>query len=138
MLPNANIGIELGYAAHALTFDRVVCVFNRHYGTPERLPFDQHGLVALVAPRPVLFSNAVEDTWANPQGQFQILQAADPVYRFLGVEGLGATEMPKPGQLVASRLGYYLRLGKHSMTREDWKAFLDFADKHLGPSAGAK
>jgi hypothetical protein len=99
---------------------------------PERLPFDQHELVALVAPRPVLFSNAVEDTWANPAGQFEVLQAADPVYRFLGVDGLGAQQMPVPGQCVDSRLGYSLRLGKHSMGKADWIVFLHFADKHLG------
>jgi hypothetical protein len=98
----------------------------------DRLPFDQHCLVALVAPRPVLFSNAVEDQWANPAGQFEVLKAADPVYRFLGVEGLGAKEMPPTGQLLASRLGYYIRPGKHSMTKEDWKVFLDFADANLG------
>ena len=98
---------------------------------PDKLPFDQHCLVALCAPRPVLLSNAVEDTWANPAGQFDVLQAADPVYRLLGVEGLGASEMPPPGKLVNSRLGYYIRPGRHSMTREDWKVFLEFADKHL-------
>jgi hypothetical protein len=109
-------------------FDAVFKEFNDQ---PERLPFDQHCLAALVAPRPVLFSNAVEDTWANPQGQFQVLQAADPVYRLLGVEGLEAKAMPEPGQVVASRLGYFIRPGKHSMTRQDWKAFLDFADRQL-------
>jgi hypothetical protein len=98
----------------------------------KRLPFDQHCLVALVAPRPVLFSNAVEDTWANPEGQFRVLKAADPVYRFLGVQGLEAERMPPVNKLVNSRLGYYIRPGKHSMTRGDWKIFLDFADKHLG------
>jgi hypothetical protein len=98
---------------------------------PERLPFDQHCLVALVAPRPVLFSNAVEDTWANPEGQFEVLRAADPVYRFLGAEGLKAKKMPEPGKLIDSTLGYYIRPGKHSMTREDWKVFLDFADKQM-------
>ena len=98
----------------------------------DRLPFDQHCLVALGAPRPVLFTNAVEDQWANPEGQFQVLQAADPVYRFLGVGGLEAKQMPEPGRLIASRLGYFIRPGKHSMTREDWKVFLDYADRHLG------
>lgn len=96
----------------------------------ERLPFDQHCLVALVAPRPVLFTNAVEDLWANPGGQFALLQAADPVYRLLGTDGLAAKTMPEPGRLVASTLGYYIRPGRHSMTKEDWKVFLDFADKH--------
>jgi hypothetical protein len=106
--------------------------FKEFNDRPDRLLFDQNCLAALVAPRPMLFSNAVEDTWANPEGQFQVLLATDPVYRFLGVEGLGAKEMPPPGKLLDSRLGFYLRPGKHSMTKEDWKVFLDFADKHLG------
>jgi hypothetical protein len=105
--------------------------FKEFNDQPDRLPFDQHCLVALVAPRPVLFSNATEDTWANPAGQFQVLQAADPVYRFLGAGGLEAKEMPEVGKLIDSRLGYYIRPGKHSMTKDDWKGFLDFADKQL-------
>jgi hypothetical protein len=108
--------------------------FKEFNDQPERLPFDQNCLVALVAPRPVLFSNAVEDTWANPAGQFEVLHGADPVYRFLGVEGLEATRMPEPNKLIASRLGYFIRPGKHSMTRDDWKVFLDFADRQLGKS----
>lgn len=105
--------------------------FKEFNNQPERLPFDQHCLAALVAPRPVLFSNAVEDTWANPAGQFEVLRAADPVYRLLGAGGLDAKTMPEPGKLVDSTLGYYIRPGKHSMTTGDWKVFLDFADKHL-------
>ena len=102
--------------------------FNEH---ADRLPFDQHCLVALLAPRPVLFANAVEDSWANPAGQFEVLQAADPVYRFLGVEGLTPKEMPASGQLIDSRIGYFIRPGRHSMTKNDWKVFLDYADKNL-------
>jgi hypothetical protein len=101
---------------------------------PDRLPFDQHALVALVAPRPVLFCNATEDTWANPEGQFQVLRAAEPVYRLLGAQGLEAESMPEEGRLVGSTLGYAIRPGKHSMTAVDWAFFLDFADKHLGRS----
>jgi hypothetical protein len=98
----------------------------------DRLPFDQHCLVALCAPRPVLFTNAMEDQWANPDGQFDMLKAADPVYRFLNAGGLEAKERPELNTLVNSRLGYYIRPGKHSMNRDDWKVFLDFADKQLG------
>jgi hypothetical protein len=98
----------------------------------ERLPFDQHCLVALCAPRPVLLSNAIEDQWANPDGQFEMLQAATPVYQLLGAEGLAAGAKPEVGKLIDSRLGYYLREGKHSMSRPDWEAFLDFADRNLG------
>ncbi len=97
----------------------------------EKLPFDQHELIALCAPRPVLLSCATADQWANPSGQFEMLRAADPVYRLVSGEGCDATEMPDPGKLVASRLGYFIRPGKHSMTAEDWSAWLDYADKWL-------
>jgi hypothetical protein len=110
-------------------FDGAFKQFNDH---TDKLPFDQHCLIALMAPRPVLLSNAVEDQWANPRGQFQMLQAADPVYRLLDAGGLEAKEMPEPGKLLDGKLGYYIRPGRHSMTKEDWKVFLDFADKHFG------
>lgn len=106
--------------------------FKKFNDQTERLPFDQHQLIALVAPRPVLLSNATEDQWANPAGQFEMLKAADPVYRLLKAGGLDAKEMPPTGKLIDSKLGYFIRSGKHSTTAEDWKAFLDFADRHLG------
>jgi hypothetical protein len=79
----------------------------------------------------VLLSNAIEDQWANPDGQFEMLQAAVPVYRLYDVEGLAPGAKPEIGKLIDGRLGYYLREGKHSMSRADWEAFLDFADRHL-------
>ena len=106
--------------------------FKKFNDSPDRLPLDQHCLVALCAPRPVLLSNAIEDQWANPNGQFEVLRAAEPVYRLLKAGGLEATQMPEPGKLIDSKLGYYIRPGKHSMTKEDWRIFLAFGDKHFG------
>ncbi len=105
--------------------------FKAFNDTPDKLPFDQHCLIALCAPRPVLLSNATDDQWANPAGQFEMLRAADPVYQLVAGDGLGAATMPDVGQLLASRLGYFIRPGKHSMTREDWSAWLDYADRWL-------
>lgn len=102
--------------------------FKQFNDATDRLPFDQNGLLALCAPRPVLFSAAEGDQWANPAGQFEVLKAADPVYRLLGVEGISVQAMPPARQLVGNRLGYYIRDGKHSMTADDWKVFMDFAD----------
>jgi hypothetical protein len=98
--------------------------FHAFNDCPDRLPFDQHCMISLIAPRPVLLSNAAEDTWANPDGQFDMLEAADPVYRLLGVDGMESSDMPKVGTLMNSRLGYFIRPGKHSMTPEDWNAFM--------------
>jgi len=97
----------------------------------EKLPFDQHCLAALVAPRPLLYTNAVEDEWANPQGQFKMLLAAEPVYRLLEAGGLEDRTMPEVGRLSPGQLGFQIRPGKHSMTREDWQVFLDYADRWL-------
>lgn len=110
-------------------------VFKQFNEQPERLPFDQDCLLALCAPRPVLLGAAVEDTWANPTGAFAMLRAADGAYRLMGADGLAGSTMPGINQLIDSRLGFFIRPGKHSMTRGDWKFFLDFADKHLGAPA---
>jgi hypothetical protein len=105
--------------------------FKQFNDRTDRLPFDQHCLVALMAPRPVLLANALEDQWANPSGQFEMLLAAEPVYRLLKADGLASPKMPELEHLSAGKLGYYIRPGKHSMTRQDWGAFLDFADVQL-------
>jgi hypothetical protein len=103
--------------------------FKEFNDAPERLPFDQNCLVALCAPRSVLFSAAQDDQWANPAGQFEVLQAAEGVYRLIGVPALDTKQIPPMRQLVGGHLGYYLREGKHSMTADDWRVFMDFADR---------
>ncbi len=105
--------------------------FKQFNDEPERLPFDQHCLIALCAPRPVLLSNATEDQWANPTGQFNMLVAADPVYKLMGSKGIASKAMPAVGKVMNSPLGYWIRDGKHAMNREDWGVFMDFADTHL-------
>ena len=98
----------------------------------EKLPFDQHALVALCAPRPVLFSNATDDQWADPAGQFEVLRAANPAYALYGEVGMDATAYPAENTPVGQRLGYWVRPGSHQMNRADWAAFLAYADKQFG------
>ncbi|WP_439622124.1 glucuronyl esterase domain-containing protein [Gemmata sp.] len=106
--------------------------FTAFGGDTTKLPFDQNDLVAICAPRPVLMTNAEEDQWANPSGQFDVLRAAAPAYELYGVaKPVVADKMPETGRLAAERLGYFLRTGKHAMTPADWKAYLEFADVWL-------
>lgn len=105
--------------------------FKKFNNQVERLPFDQHSLLALVAPRLLLLTNATEDTWADPVGQFDMLVALKPVYKLYGKKGIKTTVFPRENKLVNSPVGYFIRPGKHSMGAEDWEVWLDFCDRHL-------
>jgi (4-O-methyl)-D-glucuronate---lignin esterase len=105
--------------------------FRKYNDEVNALPVDQHELLALIAPRPVYIATAAGDLSADPRGMFLAGKAADPVYRLLGTDGLGAAKMPGIGQPVMTTIGFHLRCGPHNVTVYDWNEFLDFADRHM-------
>ncbi len=96
--------------------------FRRFAGREEELPFDQHFLRALVAPRAVISTDALSDHWANPKGTQAAYQAAQPVFDFLGVSQNNAL---------------HFREGGHAFNAEDYGALLDFMEAFFeGQSPG--
>jgi len=90
--------------------------FHEYANRETELPFDQHFLKAMVAPRALLDTEGLDDLWSNPVGAMQTQLAAKEVYRFLG---------------ATDRIGQVYRPGGHDHGPEDWRAFLDFAQWHL-------
>jgi len=82
-------------------------------GREDRLPFDQHFLKALVAPRGLLCVIGLGDVWANPLGTQQTNLAALPVFEFLNAKDKEAL---------------WFRDGGHDEEARDWDALCDFAD----------
>ena len=104
--------------------------YSEYAGREDAFAFDQHQLLALIAPRPLLLGNARRDTWSDPVGGFLAAQAAGPAWELYGERGfeqnrLGAFDPDQP-------LAFNIRFGTHGVTPEDWDAFLAFADAQFG------
>lgn len=95
------------------------------------LPVDQHMLIALMAPRPVYTTNAVDDRWADPRGSYLSLINALLVYKLYNKHtALTAQPPPIDSPIIESNIGYHFRKGIHDLNVYDWENFMRFADYH--------
>jgi len=90
--------------------------FENWAGREADLPFDQHFLMGLVAPRPLLRTEGSGDDWANPEGTCAAFLATQPVYDLLDAPDAN---------------GIHVREGGHHQGEEDIDALREFADWHL-------
>ena len=104
-------------------------------GREREMPFDQHMLLACVAPRALLLE-CYHKKWFDPRGEWLSARAASPVWEFLAGKGLGLDDWPEPYDdcAVGPPFGYVRRTEEHGLSPYDWKWALDFADKALSAS----
>jgi len=95
------------------------------------LPFDQHMLLSLMAPRPLYVASAEGDKNSDPKGEFLGAQRAGAVYHLYKENGVGADSMPSLEHPVGDFIRYHIRTGKHDITLYDWQQYMDFADRHF-------
>ena len=106
--------------------------FQKYAGKWNDMPVDAHMLIALSAPRPVFITGGTGDQWADPVGEFKAGVAAGPVYKLLGKNDLGTTELPPlDTPLTKGDIGWHYHTGGHAATAADWKAFLEFVGKYF-------
>jgi len=94
------------------------------------LTLDQHFLLALSAPKPLLLGNGRRDVWSDPNSFFVLAEAADLIYEARGSDGLadGATMRDFD---PSADISYWLRPGGHSVVSEDIDAFIAFMTAHF-------
>lgn len=105
--------------------------FRKYNDKEELLLFDQHQLIAAMAPRPVYIASASKDKWADPLGELLSGYHATDAYRLFGKQGLEIKELPAVNTPVAQgAIGYHLRDGEHDMLLYDWQEFMSFAKRN--------
>lgn len=94
----------------------------------DEIPFDQHWLHALIAPRPLLIHVGKDDAWGNPPGEQGAQRAAMPVYQWLNA--------PQNLSVYTGNYGHHDPNGAEGA--DSWETALDFLVHHSGPSTALR
>lgn len=107
--------------------------FQKYRNAEHKMPFDQHFLAALAAPRHIHIASAEEDLWADPLSEQLTCVAASPVWEIFGKKGFVAEdrEAHNGEAFHDGFIGYHKRSGTHYFSRDDWHYYFDFMKKHF-------
>ncbi len=86
-------------------------------GREQKLPIDQNSFMALIAPRGLMLSTAVEESASNPWGIEKAFLSAQKAYKFLSAE---------------DQIAIRYRHGRHGTNAGDIEAYIDFFDYVFG------
>ena len=118
-------------ATEVASFRHWYCrAYDKYAGHTDEMPFDQHLLLSCIAPRALLVEG-FDGKWFDTKGEFLSLQAASPVWKFLGKPALPKVEWPDDfdKSAIGPVIGYVRRDQEHGISAFDWTWMLDFADR---------
>ena len=102
--------------------------YNKYRDNETEMPFDQHYLIASIAPRHAVIGSASEDLWADPRSEMLSCVAASPAF-----ENSFKYENRFPeinDMFFKGDIGYHMRKGLHYFSREDWNKLITYINMH--------
>lgn len=139
-LAKRDFGENVNTEVH--TFSHWYCrAYDKYAENPAKLlDFDQHLLVASVAPRALLVEGFDTSRWMDVKGEYLACAAAAPVWRFLGRGTM--PDVPYPDNYDTSAIGRHFgfvrRSEQHGISSYDWMWLLDFSDGVFGAGPAAQ
>lgn len=109
--------------------DNLLKYVDRH----DAMPFDQHFLLASLAPRYACTGSSSFDEWADPESQYLNCVAASDYFESKGVPGFICPDrLPNvPEAFLDGHIGFHIKKGEHFFSRHDWHRYMEFVKKHL-------
>lgn len=105
--------------------------YQKYNHNVEAMPFDQHQVIGLIAPRLVYTMSGAADAWADPASEYAGCLAASPVWELFGkkgVEKLDEAQIGEDSELNSGDVGYQRRPGTHFLGLTDWTRLMNFLD----------
>ena len=95
------------------------------------MPFDQHFLLSLCAPRHLYVSSASLDQWACPENEYLSCLAAAPAWQVYRVPALVPDKWAGEADAVLAdgALAYHVRPGTHFLGRTDWLRYVAYRER---------
>lgn len=105
--------------------------YKRHSDREYEAEFDQHFLLASIAPRRLCVGSASEDSWADPASEYLCCCAVGHVWEEMGKPGfIHPDRLPIPCDAFQDgSISYHLTEGAHYLGRADWRRYMDFMRK---------
>ena len=135
---NGNLKVEKEYRGETIevitrVFPYWFCANYKNYAEQGfGTDFDQHYLVASIAPRNVCVTSAELDYWADQKGEQLCCLAASEAWEKLGLVGLQECDhYLVPGEkLINGNVGYSMTPTTHFLSRHAWINYMEFMRIH--------